>query len=408
MSIYALTLPTLSLLLNVCQLGVPTTVSKLIAKRKYPIVKIMQVSILLLLFIDLILGTIYIILVPSIANNYLKNSLTYPTLYGMVLLLPLISLTSLIKGYFIGIGQMEKTNICQISEEIARLLFVIIFVDFFDNNNVSLMSFFAMFSTIVGEIASLIHLLLLLNKKSKNIIKRVKNNNENNKEILVKISKFSFMNTSTKLVGSFIYFLEPIIYTHLMIKANVSQDELTLSYGIVNSYVLSLILLPIFFSNAISMYMFPKLSNYIENKNIDKAKKILIQSISTSFTLGFVFLIIIYSFPELLTSLLYGKVIGIEYIKKYSFSFSLIFIQMPLHIALISLDKEKVLLLESIICNLIRIICFVILIPIYKIDGMIISILISTYISLLLESICIFKSLFLIKNKNQLTINIKS
>ena len=60
---------------------------------RYPILKIMQVSVFFLLFIDLILGITYIFLVPTIANNYLKNTLTYPTLYGMVLLLPLISLT---------------------------------------------------------------------------------------------------------------------------------------------------------------------------------------------------------------------------------------------------------------------------------------------------------------------------
>lgn len=406
MSIYSLTLPTLSLLLNICQLGIPTTVSKLIAKRKYPIIKIMQVSIFLLLFIDLVFGIIYIYLVPSIATIYLKNSLTFPTLYGMVLLLPLISMTSLLKGYFIGIGKVEKTNICQISEEISRLFFIIVFVDLFNKNNISLMSFFAMFSTIVGEIASLIHLLLLLNKKSKNLLKRIKNNNENNKEIIKKISKFSIMNTSTKLIGSFIYFLEPIIYTHLMIKANVSNEELTLSYGIVNSYVLPLILLPLFFSNAISMYMFPKISNYFENNKIKNAFTIFIKSILSCLILGFVFLSISYIFPETLTKLLYGKIIGVEYIRKYGFLFLLIFIQMPLHITLISLDKEKILLIESILCNLIRVTCFIILIPIYKIDGLIISILISIYSSIILEIIVILKSFIFIKNKNQLIINI--
>lgn len=406
MSIYSLTLPTLSLLLNICQLGIPTTVSKLIAKRKYPIIKIMQVSIFLLLFIDLVFGIIYIYLVPSIATIYLKNSLTFPTLYGMVLLLPLISMTSLLKGYFIGIGKVEKTNICQISEEISRLFFIIVFVDLFNKNNISLMSFFAMFSTIVGEIASLIHLLLLLNKKSKNLLKRIKNNNESNKEIIKKISKFSIMNTSTKLIGSFIYFLEPIIYTHLMIKANVSNEELTLSYGIVNSYVLPLILLPLFFSNAISMYMFPKISNYIETSKIKNAVTIFIKSILSCLILGFGFLSISYIFPETLTKLLYGKIIGVEYIRKYGFLFLLIFIQMPLHITLISLDKEKILLLESILCNLIRVACFIILIPIYKIDGLIISILISIYSSIILEIIVILKSFMFMKNKNQLIINI--
>ena len=74
-----------------------------------------------------------------------------------------------------------------------------------------------MFSNIVGEIASLIHLLLKL-FQSNNIKFRLKNNNENNKEIASKIISFSMMNTSTKLICSFIYFFEPIIYTFLMLK----------------------------------------------------------------------------------------------------------------------------------------------------------------------------------------------
>ena len=408
MSIYSLTLPTLSLLLNICQLGIPTTISKLIAKRKYPIFKIMQVSVFLLLFIDLVFGILYIFCVPLIAEIYLKNTLTYPTLYGIVLLLPLISMTSLLKGYFVGINQIEKTNFCQVSEEIARLLFIVLLVDIFDKNNLSFMSFFAMFSTIVGEIASLIHLLLLVINKSKNAKNRIKIGNENNKEILLKISKMSIMNTSTKLIGSFIYFLEPIIFTYLMLKSNVNQDELTLQYGIVNSYFFPLILLPIFFCNAISMYMFPKLSSSIEKRNYSSCKKLFIQSIVTSFSIGFIFIILIYLFPSFFTHVLYGKEIGISYIKKYSFFFVAYFLQSILHIALISFDKEKVLLYESIICNIIRIACFFIFIPTFKTDGMIISIIISIYISLILEVIVIFKSFTSLRKKNKLIIDIKA
>ena len=405
MSIYSLTLPTLSLLLNLAQLGIPTTISKLIAKKKYPIFKIMQVSIVLLLVIDLIVGISYIFLVPSIAENYLKNTLTYPTLYGMVLLLPLISLTSLLKGYYIGIDKVEKTNICQISEELARLLFIIIFVDMIDKNNISLLSFFAMFSTIIGEIASLIHLILSLNIKDKSILKRIKIENDSNAKISKKIVKLSLMNTSTRMIGSLIYFLEPIIYTMLMINIGVDSESLTLQYGIVNSYVFPLLLLPSFFSNCISVYMLPKLSSYIENNYYIKAKKTFVIISLISFLSGFICLFIIYLFPSFFTTLLYGKKIGIDYIKRYTFLISVIFLQTPIHIAMISFDKEKFLLIESIVCNVVRIIGFFIFIPLFKVDGMIIAILISTYISILMHIITLFKSFTVLKNKSKTIIN---
>lgn len=408
MSVYSLTLPTLTLLLNIAQLGIPTTISKLIAKKKYPTFKIMQVSLFVLLGIDLLIGIIYIFFVPTIANVYLKNESTLPTLYGMVLLLPLISLTSLLKGYFIGIDKVEKTAHCQISEELSRLLFIVIFVEMIDKSNISFLSFFAMFSTIIGEIASLIHLLISMKLKDRKILKRLQKDNMENETIMKNIMKFSLMSTSTRIIGSVIYFLEPIIYTYLMLKVGVSQNDLTLEYGIVNSYVFPLLLLPSFFANCISVYMLPKLSSQIEKGNYKKSKNIFLSVLVLSFFSGFICLFIIQMFPEFFSKILYGKVIGIEYIKKYSFLINFYFLQYPIHVALIAFDKEKSLLYESIICNGIRILCFYLLIPLYKTDGMIIAILISIYLSYIIHFITLFRSFVFLKNKSKIVIDIKT
>lgn len=408
MSVYSLTLPTLTLLLNIAQLGIPTTISKFIAKKKYSTFKIMQVSLLLLLLIDLVVGVVYIFFVPTIANVYLKNPLTLATLYGIVLLLPLVSLTSLFKGYFIGIGQVEKNSSCQISEELARLLFIIIFIETIDKNNISLLSFFAMFSAIVGEIAQLIHLILMMKLKTKNVLKRYKISNEDNSKIAKNVLKLSAMNTSTRMIGSLIYFFEPIIFTYLMLKNGVSQEEMTIEYGIVNSYIFPLLLLPSFFSNCISLFMLPKLSSNVETKNYKSAKKTFLSVTGLSFSVGLLSLFIIYIFPDFFLKALYGKVLGIEYIKKYAFFISIYFIQMPIHTALIAFDKEKSLLFESIVCNLVRIAGFFILIPIFKTDGMVIAILISIYLSCLIHVITLFRSFSLLKDESKVVVNVKT
>ena len=402
MSIYSLTLPTLSLLLNFAQLGIPTTISKLIAKRKYNTFKLMQVSLFILLLIDLLVGVIYIFLVPTIANNYLKNDLTKLTLYGMVLLLPLISLTSLLKGYFIGINKVEITSKCQISEELVRLLFIVIFVDLINSNNVSFLSFFAMFSSIIGEIASLIHMCILIHIKPKKVYQKTLINNQDNKSISKTIVKYSLMNTSTKLIGSLIYFFEPIIYTNLMLKANVPQQELTIQYGIVNSYVFPLLLLPSFFSNCISLFLLPKISSYVEKRKYSKAKSMFLSTLLFSLITGFFCVLVIYLYPSFFINLLYGKQLGNEYIKTYSFYIVIIFIQPIIHTTLIAFDSEKILLFESIICNIIKVISFYIFIPLFKVDGMIISLLISIYLSILINLIFIIKNFYFLKINDSL------
>lgn len=408
MSVYSLTLPTLTLLLNIAQLGIPTTISKFIAKKKYSTFKIMQVSLFLLLLIDLIVGVVYIFFVPTIANVYLKNPLTLATLYGIVLLLPLVSLTSLFKGYFIGIGQVEKNSSCQISEELARLLFIIIFIETIDKNNISLLSFFAMFSAIVGEIAQLIHLILMMKLKTKKVLKRYKVSNENNSKIAKNVLKLSAMNTSTRMIGSLIYFFEPIIFTYLMLKNGVSQNEMTIEYGIVNSYIFPLLLLPSFFSNCISLFMLPKLSSNVETKNYKSAKKTFLSVTCLSFAVGLLSLFIIYIFPDFFLKALYGKVLGLDYIKKYTFFISIYFLQMPIHTALIAFDKEKSLLFESIVCNLVRIAGFFILIPLFKTDGMVIAILISIYLSCSIHVVTLFRSFALLKDESKVIVNVKT
>lgn len=397
MSVYSLTLPTLTLILNIAQLGVPTTISKLIAKRKYSTFKIIQSSLIILLSIDLLVGIFYIILVPSIANEYLKNSFTIPTLYGMVFLLPIISINSILKGYFIGKNKIDIVNKCQISEEISRLLFIVIFIDFIHKDNVSMLSFFAMFSSIIGEIFSMFHMIKCLHIK--NVKQRILSDNFENKKIYKNIINVSLLNTSTRMIGSIIYFFEPIIYTNLMLKANISNQALTLSYGTINSYVFPILLLPSFFSNSLSMFMLPKLSFNIENKNYKSSLKSFILLTLSSFMIGAIFLITIYLFPSFFTKLIYGKVIGIEYIKKYAFLMIAYFIQAPIHITLTSFDKEKNLLFESIVCNIFKVLMFFFLIYRYQEHGLVISIIASVYLSLIIQILPLYKSFKKLKEK---------
>ncbi|MCI5745966.1 MAG: hypothetical protein MR270_06775, partial [Erysipelotrichaceae bacterium] len=239
----------------------------------------------------------------------------------------------------------------------------------------------------------------------KNVKKRIKIANEDNTTIRKYILKVSFMNTSTRIFGSIIYFFEPIIFTKLMLSNNVSLDELTIQYGTIHSYVFPLLLLPSFLANCISMYMLPKLSYKIEMKNYNQAKKTFILSCFMCFIIGFAFVFAIYLYPSFFLHIVYGKVIGVSYIKKYGLFVSIFFLQFPFHIALIAFDKEKMLLAESIVCNIIRLSLFFILIPLYQTDGMIIAIIISNIIAIIFEGVIILFSFIFIKNKNKLIFN---
>ena len=66
-----------------------------------------------------------------IASTILKNQEARLSIISLSLLVPLISLGGLIKGYYMGIGKIEVSAYSQISEEIARIIFIILFVNIF-------------------------------------------------------------------------------------------------------------------------------------------------------------------------------------------------------------------------------------------------------------------------------------
>ena len=376
MSIYSLTLPTMVLMINLAQAGFSTAVAKLIAQNRKNTLKIMISAIFLSPGLNLIIALIYFPLVPTIGKHLLHNSLTIPTLYCIGCIVPLVSFSSLLKGYFVGIEQVEKSSYCQISEELARILFIVVFVDIFINQGPSFLAFFAMCGMLVGEIASIIHLILSLHVNLKQKLKNSKSIDKNEIKVFKKqILEIAMPTTSTRIIGSISYFIEPILFTFLMLKSGVSVSKTTIEYGIITGYIMPLLLLPGFFASAFSLALLPRISKAIANKNYNYAKKLLKYFTLASFIIGLLFSIIIFLAPNFFMNLLYHHTKGASYIKKYALFMVLYYIESPLNVAMVSLSLEKKIFLESITCNIIKIITYLIFIPLFKADGLMIGVL---------------------------------
>lgn len=392
MSIYSLTLPTMVLMLNLAQAGFPTAISKLIAQNRQKTFKIMVSSTILTTLLNLIIACIYFPLVPTIGKHLLHNSLTIPTLYCIGCILPLVSFGGLLKGYFVGIEEVEKSSYCQISEEIARILFIIIFIDMVSNQSPSFLAFFAMCSMLIGEIASIIHMLLSMQIRWKDKFKNIKTAlNEETKEYHKMILQIALPTTSTRIIGSIAYFFEPILFTFLMIQSGMSASTTTIEYGIVTGYIMPLLLLPGFFANAFSLALLPRMSKAVAQKKYNYAKKLLIYFTGASFLVGLIFSLTLTLAPQFFMNLLYHHTQGYEFIQKYGLLMVIYYIEAPLSVAMVSLSLEKHILLDSIICNGAKMLAYLLFIPLFKTDGLMIGVLVSVYLTVIINLYFIFK-----------------
>ena len=136
--------------------------------------------------------------------------------------------------------------------------------------------------------------------------------------------------------------MEPIILTTILKYTGYSSDYITLEYGVINGYVYPLLLLPSFFTLAISSAILPVISNSYSNNNKVYAMKKLKQAIVFSLLVGIPCTILFIIVPDKLLGLIYNTSLGINYIKITAPFFLLHYIQAPLTSALtgIGLSKE--------------------------------------------------------------------
>ena len=131
-----------------------------------------------------------------------------------------------------------------------------------------------------------------------------KNRFKYNKECMHDVLSIGIPSTGSRLIGTISSFLEPITLTYGLTLVGYSSKFITLEYGIINGYVLPLILLPSFFSYAISNALLPVVSNSFANNNITYAKSKIKQAIFFSLLIGLPVTLIFIFIPHTVISFL--------------------------------------------------------------------------------------------------------
>ena len=169
-----------------------------------------------------------------------------------------------------------------------------------------------------------------------------------------KLLKIAIPTTGSRLIGSVGYFLEPVILTFVLLKVGYSNKYIVNEYGIWNGYVMQLVLLPSFFTSAISQALIPVISKNYVNKKFLYIKKKLKQAIFFSLLIGIPATIIFEFYPHILLKLLFKTNKGINYIKIIAPICILHYIQSPLSSTLQAMNKAKIAMLGTLLGTIIR------------------------------------------------------
>ena len=131
MGLYSMLNPTSSLLSVIAVFSYSNAVSKIISEEtsraKNLFLSIIPISILL----NIIVIIIVILFAPFLSNVLLKEPrLLYPII-SLSLVMPFMSFSSIIKGYFWGKQNMMPYMLSNFIEQVVRLIIIILFIDYF-------------------------------------------------------------------------------------------------------------------------------------------------------------------------------------------------------------------------------------------------------------------------------------
>lgn len=384
MAIYTLTLPTYNLFITIVTLSLTISISKLISENKINKEKIMSSSFFLSVVISIISIIIMILFIKPITILLHNDKLYYPLL-SIILSLPFISISTIVRGYFFGKNKMFVQVISNLFEQLSRIILFLIILPKLDNDIIAVT--FIIGSNMISEVISILTMSLFLPKKRLRLSKP-------DRSVTNEILKVSIPNTTQKLIAVISYFFEPIILTNLLLSNGYSNNYITSEYGIINGYTIQLLMLPSFFTNAISQVIIPNISNAYINKQYSYIKTKIKQVFAISLFIGISYTIIVMLKKETIMNLIYNTNKGINYINIIAPVFILLYLEGPINSILQSINKSKTILLTSIIGIIIKYILMIILSYLkYGIYSFIIPMLINIIIVVLLNLIKIKKEL---------------
>lgn len=358
-------------------------------------IKAVRTCIFFSLLLGVVAGILIIIFSNFITSVCLHNRVSSKPLFYIAIGLPFIAMSACINAYFNSVRKAYKNAISQIFEFVIKFIATLILLQINIKNGVELVCISLILADVISEVCSfiLIYILYKLDIRKKKL-DDVRSFGE--KTNIVKIAAPVAI---TSYIRSGLSTLKQLIIPTQLEKSGLSCSESLSKYGIVNGMVMPVINFPIVFMSSYSMLLIPEFSTYLAQKNYKAinyiSNKIFRLTSAFSFCVCSIFLF----FSNELGLVIYNNLEAGFYFKILAPLIFFMYMDNIIDSILKGLNKQ----FGVMCCNILDLsitICFIyFLLPIYGINGYIISIFIS-------EILNFFVSLFQMIKYSKMKLNI--
>lgn len=358
--LYMMAYPTFILVVTLTQMGLPVAISKNIAeaeaKGNYAeIKKILVVSLVITISLSLIFTPALILLAPILSTTLFTDPRTYYPLVAIAPVIPVIAISSVLRGYFQGRQNMRPPAISQILEQLVRITLIAVMTKAFLPYGIEYAAAAAMVAAIVGELVSLVYLMTTFKLKKKfklrkNFFKFV----YSGKKTFHELMEIALPTMGSRMIGSISWFFEPIVVAHSLAIAGVTFAAATKQYGALTGFAMPLLMLPSFVTYSLATSLVPAISEANSQNNQRLIEHRLQQALRFAFLTGGLSVIVLYILADPLMQLMYGSTKGAAFIRLMAPFFLFYYYQGPLQAVLQALNLARAAMINSLIGAIVK------------------------------------------------------
>ncbi|WP_445489911.1 polysaccharide biosynthesis protein [Niallia sp. 03133] len=297
LGLFMTVLPTIFLIVLLASFELPISISKFIAEKdaKYHQSMLHQVIKWTIIFTIVLTGiaAVVIPLVP-IFQSY------HPILKWLVLfILPIISFTSIARGFFMGKQQMGKIAVSNFLRKIVQLgMLVFLFQWFsFDLDTSVLIAFCTIVGSDIVVFLYLMHMFYIQYQRIK------KGNNEalSSRLIWKDLLSVSVPTTGLRIFHALTHAIQPFLIKGALVASGISAANATEQFGMLAGIALTIGFFPSFIAHSFMTMLIPTVSKAYANGDYHKLQKLLQQVMVITVIYGVAAVGIFYFYAEQLT-----------------------------------------------------------------------------------------------------------
>lgn len=361
MGIFQMVFPTYTVLYALITAGLPVAISKMVAEAEahhdeQRIAAIMRASVVLVLLFSAVGGLLLYVAAPYLSHHLLKEPRTYLPMLAMLPILPVVALTSILRGYYQGRQNMIPSSASQILESLVRLSLAVALTLTLMPYGVEVAAAGVMLAMLGGEAAGLLTLLLWKRRSPAPGAPAPAV-----RGVARQLLQFSIPVTMSRLAGTLSYFFEPIVVAQSLALAGYLSATATAEYGKLAGMAIPLLLFPTVLTFALSISLVPAISEAAAQGNLRRIRQRLHQAMRLALVVGAPFCLILYVWATPLSILLYNDATVAPLLQMMAPFSIFLYYQGPLNAALQGMGKVRVAMFNSIVGAVMKLLCIFLL-----------------------------------------------